>query len=288
MKKKRIAIVPARAGSVRIKNKNIKNFHGSPLILNCLKQIKKTKLFDKIHVSTDSNKIAKITSGFSSADLANLINEAAINATKADKAAIDMQDFELAKDRMILGIKRHSVVLSDSEKQITAYHEAGHTLVGFYTPGHDPIYKVTISPRGPSLGHTSFEPQEDYNLYTRPYLEAKIASSLAGRMAEELIFGKGAITTGAEGDLRAATSIATHMVTKWGFSEKVGLIYVDDNDNLMSKDLVREEVQSIINKANSKARTLLELHMDKLHQLAKTLEAEETLDQSQIKAILTP
>src|SRR4029078_5779878 len=166
----------------------------------------------------------------SGADLANIVNEAALFAARANKRAVDMEDFEKAKDKVIMGAERRSMVMTDEEKKLTGYHEAGHAIVGLSLPSHDPVHKVTIIPRGRALGVTMFLPEGDRYSYTREYLESKLSSLFGGRLAEEIIFGMGKVTTGASNDIQKATEIARNMVTKWGLSEKVGPLTLDNND----------------------------------------------------------
>jgi cell division protease FtsH len=243
----------------------------------------------KIIANTDVDvaKLAKMTTGFSGAELANLVNEAAIDATRNNKTDVGIQAFEVAKDRFVLGSTRKSTIISEQEKKITAYHEAGHTIVGYFLPEHNPIYKVTIAPRGASLGHTNFEPLRDTYTHSREQLENIIASSLGGRIAEEIIFGHNNITTGAENDLRSATKLAYNMVTKWGYSEKIGLIYVGDNGlDFISDKTIEEEVKLILKNAATKAKNLLTINKAKLHTLAKELLDKESLDRQQVEEIL--
>lgn len=244
---------------------------------------------DKIITSPNvkAEQLAKITTGFSSAELANLVNEAAIEATKNNKSNVDLQSFEIAKDRFVLGSTRKATIVSDKDKKITAYHEAGHALVGYFLPEHNPIYKVTIAPRGPSLGHTNFEPLQDTHTHSKLELENIIASNLGGRIAEELIFGKNNSTTGAENDLHTATRLAHNMVTKWGYSEKLGLIYSADKElNFISHETIEAEVKLILQNAYKKANDLLTKNKDKLHKLAIALLEQETLDNKQVAEIL--
>ncbi len=235
----------------------------------------------------NAEQLAKITTGFSSAELVNLVNEAAIEATKNNKPNVDLKSFEIAKDRFILGSTRKATVISDKEKKLTAYHEAGHALVGYFLPEHNPIYKVTIAPRGPSLGHTNFEALQDQHTHSKLEIENIITSNLGGRIAEELIFGKNNTTTGAENDLRNATTLAHNMVTKWGYSEKLGLIYSAEHDlKFISDQVIETEVKFILQNCYKKAKELLTNHKDKLHLLASALLEHETLDKEQIHKIL--
>ncbi len=166
--------------------------------------------------------IARSTPGFSGADLANIVNEAALFAARANKRSVGMDEFEKAKDKVIMGAERRSMVMSESEKKLTAYHEAGHAIVGLLVPEHDPVHKVTIIPRGRALGVTMFLPEADRYSYSREHLESKISSLFGGRIAEEIIFGADKVTTGASNDIQKATEFARNMVTKWGLSEKLG------------------------------------------------------------------
>lgn len=231
--------------------------------------------------------IAKMTTGFSSADLANLVNEAAILATKANKKHIDMQDFDVAKDRIILGSTHESMNISAQARKVTAYHEAGHALVAYLLgTNHQPLYKVTITPRGPSLGHTSFEAGSEQYSVNLQQLEAKIATQLAGRVAEELVFGEQNITTGAENDLKNATGIAYNMVTRWGYSKRIGLIYNSDSNSITPKAIIEQEVHSIMQKNYLYTKDLLTKHRAKLDKLAAALLEHETLDAKQISQLL--
>jgi cell division protease FtsH len=243
----------------------------------------------KVTVSSQvkANTIAKITTGFSSADLANLVNEAAILATKANKKYIDTQDFDAAKDRIILGSKREALNVTQKTKKVTAYHEAGHALIGYLLGGsHQPLYKVTITPRGPSLGHTSFEPSADQYSVSLQQLQAKIATQLAGRIAEELVFGEQNITTGAESDLQHATELAYNMVTRWGYSKRVGLIYNTKDHNIIPQEIIEQEVQAIIQKSYLETKELLIKNRHKLDKLAMSLLEHETLDAKQVNQLL--
>lgn len=245
--------------------------------------------------------IARGTPGFSGADLANLVNEAALFAAKANKKQVDMEDFEKAKDKIMMGAERRSMVMSEAEKKLTAYHEAGHAIVGRKSPEHDPVYKVTIIPRGRALGVTMFLPEEDRYSHSRQRLLSSICSLFGGRIAEEIIFGKDAVTTGASNDIERATDIARNMVTKWGLSEKMGpLAYGEDDGEVflghsvtqhknMSDDTARHidnEIRCIIDEAYAMAETILREHEDKLHIMAEALLKYETIDTGQIDEIM--
>lgn len=245
--------------------------------------LQKVTVSDKVK----ANNIAKMTTGFSSADLANLVNEAAILATKANKKHIDTQDFDVAKDRIILGSKREALNVTPKTKKITAYHEAGHALAGYLLGANDQqLYKVTITPRGPSLGHTSFEPNNDQYSVSLQQLEAMIATQLAGRIAEELVFGEQNITTGAESDLQHATELAYNMVTRWGYSKRIGLIYNNNDYNIIPQEIIEQEVQAIIQKSYLQTKELLIKNRHQLDKLANALLEQETLDAKQIYQLL--
>lgn len=245
--------------------------------------------------------IARGTPGFSGADLANLVNEAALFAARADKRTVDMEEFESAKDKILMGTERKSMVMSDEEKELTAYHESGHAIVGRLVPEHDPVYKVTIIPRGRALGVTMFLPEEDRYSHSKQRLESQISSLFGGRVAEELIFGHEAVTTGASNDIERATEIARAMVTKWGLSEKMGPLSYGDEDGevflghsvtqhkTVSGDTANSidlEVRRIIDANYERTVALIKENMDKLHAMAKALVKYETLDTGQIDDIM--
>ncbi len=245
--------------------------------------------------------IARSTPGFSGADLANIVNEAALFAARANKRAVDMDDFEKAKDKVIMGAERRSMVMTDEEKKLTAYHEAGHAIVGLLMPSHDPVHKVTIIPRGRALGVTMFLPEGDRYSYTREYLESKLSSLFGGRLAEEIIFGAGKVTTGASNDIQKATEIARNMVTKWGLSEKVGPLTLGGNDEEVflghsitrhkdvseaTSSIVDAEVRDIIERNYQRAERTLKENIDKLHIMADALVKYETIGQDQIQDIM--
>lgn len=245
--------------------------------------------------------IARSTPGFSGADLANIVNEAALFAARANKRVVEMEDFEKAKDKIIMGTERRSMVMTDDEKRKTAYHEAGHAIVGLLVPDHDPVHKVTIIPRGRALGVTMFLPEGDRYSYTREYLESKLSSLFGGRIAEALIFGVRHVTTGASNDLQKATEIARNMVTKWGLSEKVGpLTLSGDNEEVFlghsitrhkdisetTSSLVDGEVRDLIERNYTRAEKILQENMDKLHLMAEALVKFETISIEQIQDIM--
>lgn len=245
--------------------------------------------------------IARSCPGFSGADLANIVNEAALFAARANKRVVDMDDFEKAKDKIIMGAERRSIVMSDQEKKLTAYHEAGHAIVGLSVPEHDPVHKVTIIPRGRALGVTMFLPEADRYNYTREYLESKISSLYGGRLAEEIIFGDSKVTTGASNDIQKATEIARNMVTKWGLSEKVGPLTVSGNDEEVflghsitrhkeiseaTFSVVDTEVRGLIERNYVRAEKILKENLDKLHAMAEALLKYETIGTDQIEDVM--
>jgi cell division protease FtsH len=245
--------------------------------------------------------IARGTPGFSGADLANLVNEAALFAARANKRLVDMEDLEKAKDKIMMGSERRSMVMSEEEKKLTAYHESGHAIVGRLVPQHDPVHKVSIIPRGRALGVTLFLPEDDRFSYSKQRLESSISSLFGGRIAEELIFGLDMVTTGASNDIQRATEIARNMVTKWGLSDKLGpLTYSEDEQEVFlghsvtqhksvsdeTSHLIDKEVRSVIDRNYERAKTILLEHMDQLHAMADALIKYETIDAAQIGDIM--
>jgi len=245
--------------------------------------------------------IARGTPGFSGADLANLVNEAALFAARENKRVVSMQQFEMAKDKIMMGTERRSMVMSEEEKLNTAYHEAGHAIVGYLMPEHDPVYKVTIIPRGRALGVTMYLPEEDRYSTSKQRLESHISTLFGGRIAEEMINGPEGVTTGAANDIERATEIARNMVTKWGLSDRLGpLTYSEDDGEVflgrsvtqhkqVSDDTahtIDEEVRKIIDSNYQRADGILKEHVDKLHAMAKALIKYETIDISQVKDIM--
>jgi cell division protease FtsH len=245
--------------------------------------------------------IARGTPGFSGADLANLINEAALFAARENAKAVAMEHMERAKDKIMMGTERRSMVMSEKEKKLTAFHEAGHALVGRLVPQHDPVYKVSIIPRGRALGITMFLPEEDKYSISKLQLESQLASLFGGRVAEEIIFGSEHVTTGASNDIERATNIARNMVTKWGLTEKLGpLTYAEDEGEIflgrsvtqhkqMSDEtarLIDLEVKRIVEAAHQRALELVESHLDILHLMADALIRYETIDSDQIDQIM--
>ena len=247
------------------------------------------------------NIIARGTPGFSGADLANLVNESALFAARANKRNVAMEQFEKAKDKIMMGAERKSMVMSAAEKKLTAYHEAGHAIIGRLVPSHDPVYKVTIIPRGRALGVTMFLPEEDRYSYSKERLESQICSLFGGRLAEELIFGPDSVTTGASNDIQRSTEIARNMVTKWGLSEKLGpLVYDNEAGEVFlghsvtqhkaisddTANLIDEEVREIISRNYKRAENLLQQNVDRLHAMAEALLKYETIDSDQIDDIM--
>ncbi len=245
--------------------------------------------------------IARGTPGFSGADLANLVNEAALFAARENSKAVNMSHFERAKDKIMMGAERRSMVMSEKEKKLTAYHEAGHAIVGRLVPEHDPVYKVSIIPRGRALGVTMFLPEEDRYSHSKKHLESQISSLFGGRIAEELIYGKDSVTTGASNDIERATDIARNMVTKWGLSDRLGpLTYSEDEGEVFlgrsvtqhknlgddTARIIDEEIRSLIDVNYKRAESLLKEHLDVLHTMTDALMKYETIDASQIDALM--
>jgi len=246
--------------------------------------------------------IARGTPGFSGADLANLVNEASLFAARSDKRAVSMSEFELAKDKIMMGAERKSMVMSEKEKQNTAYHEAGHAIVGRVVPEHDPVYKVSIIPRGRALGVTMFLPEEDRYSLSRRQIISQICSLYGGRIAEEMTLGADGVTTGASNDIQRATEIARNMVTKWGLSERLGpLMYDEAQEEVFlgksaggssshvagsTRSTIDEEVRTIIDECYSTAEKILEENRSKLDAMADALMKYETIDAQQIDDIM--
>jgi cell division protease FtsH len=245
--------------------------------------------------------IARGTPGFSGADLANLVNEAALFAARGNKTLVTMIDFERAKDKIMMGAERKSMVMNEEEKKLTAYHEAGHAIVGLSVPDHDPVHKVTIIPRGRALGVTMFLPEEDRYSYSKQRLESQISSLFGGRIAEELIFGAEKVTTGASNDIQRATDMARNMVTKWGLSDKLGpLTYAEEEGEVFlgrsvtqhknvsdeTAHIIDEEIRSFIDRNYERSRKILTEKTDILHLMADALIKYETIDKDQIDEIM--
>ncbi len=255
----------------------------------------------KVAEGLDFTTIAKGTPGFSGADLRNLINEAALFAARKNKPSVMLEDLEWARDKVLMGPERRTMVMTEKEKNNTAYHEAGHAIVGSLLPKSDPVHKVTIVPRGQALGMTSFMPQEELHNQDREYLIASITVAMGGRAAEELIFGEAAVTTGAGDDFKKATKVARNMVTQWGMSEVIGPVTLaaGDEQHFLGRDigldrkygedtaeLIDQEVHKILKFGYQKAKSLLSDHIDKLHALAKRLIEYETVDGDYLRALL--
>ncbi|NQW00983.1 MAG: ATP-dependent zinc metalloprotease FtsH, partial [Rhodospirillales bacterium] len=245
--------------------------------------------------------IARGTPGFSGADLANLVNEAALLAARTGKRVVTMADFEMAKDKVMMGTERRSMVMTEDEKALTAYHEAGHALVGIHMPKTDPLHKVTIIPRGRALGVTMNLPERDQLSYSEVMLKSRLAMMYGGRIAEELIFGKENITTGAGNDIQQATNMARRMVTEYGFSDKLGRLRYSDNEEEVflghsvartknisdaTAALIDDEVRRLIEEAETAARDILTKHADELEMVAQALLEYETLSGDDVTALL--
>ncbi len=257
----------------------------------------------KVPLSEDvrAGVIARGTPGFSGADLANLVNEAALFAAKANKKVVEMSELEHAKDKILMGAERHSMVMSLEEKKLTAYHESGHAIVGLSVPEHDPVYKVTIIPRGRALGVTMFLPEQDRYSHSKQRLLSQLCSLFGGRIAEELIFGVLGVTTGASNDMERATQIARNMVMKWGFSEKIGpIVFGEDQGEVFlgrsvgrtkevsegTAALIDAEVKIIIEESFNRAKQILVDKIDILHLMAEALIKYETIDETQLKDLM--
>jgi cell division protease FtsH len=271
------------------------DIRGRELILKV--HMRKVPLDDDVKPSI----IARGTPGFSGADLANLVNEAALFAARSNKRVVSMEEFEKAKDKIMMGTERRSMVMSEKEKLNTAYHEAGHAIVGYCVPDHDPVYKVTIIPRGRALGVTMYLPEEDRYSISKSTLESNISTLFGGRLAEEMTLGEDHVTTGAANDIERSTEIARNMVTKWGLSEKLGpLTYSEDDGEVflgrsvtqhkqvsdVTVHTIDEEVRKIIDRNYNRAKSILEEHEEKLHVMAKALMKYETIDHEQVKDIM--
>ncbi len=245
--------------------------------------------------------VARGTPGFSGADLANLVNESALFAARYGDKKVDQSHLDLAKDKIMMGPERKSMILTEEQKRITAYHEAGHAIVGRLMPEHDPIYKVTIIPRGRALGVTMFLPEEDKYMQSKQYLLSRIAALFGGRLAEEIINGDKGITTGAANDIDVATGIATNMVTKWGLSDLGPLKFGEDDSNPFlgktaalqnqtfgndTSNKIDQEIKKIIDKCYKNAKKILQDNLDKLHVMADTLLKYETIEAEQIDDIM--
>ncbi|MGP1930360.1 MAG: ATP-dependent zinc metalloprotease FtsH, partial [Arsenophonus sp. ET-DL12-MAG3] len=245
--------------------------------------------------------LARGTPGFSGADLANLVNEAALFAARGNKRVVTMVEFEKAKDKIMMGAERRSMVMTEEQKESTAYHEAGHAIIGRIVPEHDPVHKVTIIPRGRALGVTFFLPEYDQISASRQKLESQISTLYGGRLAEEVIYGSQKVSTGASNDIKVATNIARNMVTQWGFSEKLGpLLYADEEGEIFlgrsitksnhisdeTAQIIDEEIKVIIDRNYMRAHQILNDHMDILHTMKDSLMKYETIDAHQIDDLM--
>lgn len=254
-----------------------------------------------LDIDVNASVIARGTPGFSGADLANLVNEAALFAARFKKRVVCMSEFEKAKDKIMMGAERRSMVMTEEQKEATAYHEAGHAIIGRLVPEHDPVHKVTIIPRGRALGVTFFLPEGDAISASRQKLESQISTLYGGRLAEEIIYGTEQVSTGASNDIKVATSIARNMVTQWGFSEKLGpLLYSEEDGEVFigrsvgkSKHIsdktaciIDEEIKSLIERNYNRARELLMANLDILHSMKDALMKYETIDAPQIDDLM--
>lgn len=254
-----------------------------------------------VDVNIEVMDIARGTPGFSGADLANLVNEAALFAARANKRKVSMLELDKAKDKIMMGAERRSMVMDDNEKKLTAYHEAGHAIVGLSVPEHDPVYKVSIIPRGRALGVTMFLPEQDRYSHSKRRLESQLSSLFGGRIAEELIFGLESVTTGASNDIMRSTEIARKMVTSWGLSALGPLTFGEEEEEVflgrsMNKhkemsdrtaQQIDDEVRAIIDRNYQRAKEILMAKMDQLHLMAESLIKYETIDAKQIEEIMS-
>ena len=275
---------------------SLPDIRGREQILNV--HMRKVPIADDVEPSI----LARGTPGFSGADLENIVNEAALFAARGGKRLVEMEEFEKAKDKVMMGAERKSMVMSEKEKRNTAYHEAGHAIVGYTVPDHDQLYKITIVPRGRALGVTMFLPEEDRYSHSRRSVESQICSLLGGRIAEELISGADGVTTGASNDIERATQLARNMVTKWGLSERMGPVKYDDDEGEVflgmsagsqSKTIssqtareIDEEVRKIIDDCYKRAKKILQDNVEKLHAMSDALMEYETLSPAQAGDIM--
>jgi cell division protease FtsH len=260
--------------------------------------MRKVPIDDRVEASV----IARGTPGMSGADLANLVNEAALFAARSGRRLVNMEHFEKAKDKIMMGAERKSMVMSEKERSNTAYHEAGHAIVGRLMPQHDPVYKVSIIPRGRALGVTMFLPEEDRYSFSKQQILSQICSLYGGRIAEEMTLGKEGVTTGASNDIQRATEMARNMVTKWGLSEELGpLLYSEEEGEVflgrsaasqaktVSSDTaiaIDKEVRNIIDTCYAEAQDLLKKHRDLMELMKDALMEYETIDSKQIDNIM--
>jgi len=258
--------------------------------------VRKIPLANDVKLAT----IAKATPGLAGADLANIVNESALLAARRDKASVEMEDIEDAKDKVMLGVERKSLVVSDEERKLTAYHEAGHALVSIRIPGLDPVHKVTIVPRGRAGGITFSLPEEDRHYYKKEFIHGRLAMAYGGRVAEELIFGPEKVTTGAAQDIQQATDMARRMVMQFGMSDAVGPVAVGDQEHQIflgrefaqhrdvsdkTAELVDGEIKRILNEAYARAEEILKADMDTLHRMAAVLLERETIDREEVQLL---
>ncbi|MDM3871299.1 ATP-dependent zinc metalloprotease FtsH [Porticoccus sp. W117] len=247
--------------------------------------------------NVDLRVVARGTPGFSGADLANLVNEAALFAARADKRLVTMEEFEKARDKIMMGAERRSMVMSEAEKEMTAYHEAGHAIVGYHMPEHDPVHKVTIIPRGGALGVTQYLPEDDKHSHSRRYLLGRIASAYGGRIAEDMVGGADAVSTGASSDIEQATNIARNMVTRWGLSDVMGPVLYGEEDSQMpgsgnktysgrTSREIDEEIRKILDDCYKTAEGLLDENRDVLEAMKDALMEYETIDADQVKDLM--
>ena len=258
--------------------------------------MRKVPLGDDVKASV----IARGTPGFSGADLANLVNEAALWAARTSRRIVSMHEFDKAKDKIMMGSERKSMVMSESEKEMTAYHEAGHAIIGRLVPDHDPVYKVSIIPRGRALGVTMYLPEQDRFSHSKQHLESNISSLYGGRIAEEVIYGSDKVSTGASNDIERATNIARKMVTQWGLSEMGPMLFAEEEGEVflgrtsakslhMSDEtakLIDEEIKSVIDRNYKRAETMIKDNMDILHAMKDALMKYETIDALQIDDLM--
>jgi cell division protease FtsH len=241
--------------------------------------------------------IARGTPGFSGADLANIVNEAALFAARANKRLVTMEDFEKARDKIMMGAERKSMVMSEKDKIMTAYHEAGHAIVGFLMPEHDPVHKVTIIPRGRALGVTQYLPEDDKHSHSRRYLLGRITSAYGGRIAEEIVSGPDGVSTGAQSDIEYATSLARNMVTRWGLSQKLGPLHYGDEEGAYpgmashnyspaTSKVIDDEIKAIIDQTYAEAERILADNRDILESMKDALIEYETIDSEQVDDLM--
>jgi cell division protease FtsH len=247
--------------------------------------------------AVNASVIARGTPGFSGADLANLVNEAALFAARNNRRLVTMEEFEKARDKIMMGAERKSMVMSEKEKIMTAYHEAGHAIVGFLMPEHDPVHKVTIIPRGRALGLTQYLPEDDKHSHSRRYLLGRISSAYGGRIAEAITGGADAVSTGASSDIEHATNMARNMVTKWGLSDKLGPLHYSEDEGQYpgasrqnysdeTSAVIDEETRRIIDECYAEAERILTENRDILEAMKDALMEYETIDNEQVQDLM--